>query len=511
MKQKGFVLTLFVIVFVIGLLPILMMVYDTFSGGGELYKKLIETQGAIQSFQNSLLLSFVVAGMTTIIGTFIAVLCGKTDFYFSKILLLLLIVPLLLPPYIIALGWIDVIGVRGGISELLFGFWGTVWVLFSVYLPIPILLTLFFLKQIDSKLEEAGLLFARAPQVLKAITIPLILPSIILSFLLVFILTFGEYSVANVLRYSVFPLESFVQFSAFYDFDAAVVMAIPMLLIAIIVLLIEQFYVEKHIVKYKTFNHSNVFKLEKKIQLFFLVLGGLFTFIVVLLPLLSIFFAVGSLESFMTAFEKAFDPLTRSIRYASLGALILMVFGFLTGYTLELKIPYVSRALDMSILFLFVLPATVLGIAMILFWNRPLIDFVYTSPLILLFGYFAKYLLLTAKIAQNRLAQIPKSMIEAAEISGANWFDVLRYILIPISKKTLLALFVVGFIFALRENTMTMLVYPPGHETLPVYIVTQMANGKEEIIASLCVIMILTALIPFLLTSFIFTKRRSHA
>lgn len=501
MTQKGFARGIFGIVFVFCLLPVLAMIYSSFSGEYN-YRTIFETEEVFQSFVNSTLLSLSVATLTTLIGTFIGILISKTDFYFSKIILLFLLVPMFLPPYILALGWIDIIGVMGSMSTLLFGFLGTAWVLFSVYLPISILLTLFFLKQIDPQLERSALLFCGEKKVLQKITLPLISPAIILGFLLVFVLTFGEYSVANVLRFSVFPLESFIQFSAFYDFDAAVAMAMPMLLIAIAVILVEQLYLSKRVFKYKTYRDMIIFTLKKKEKIFLLFFTCIFVFVIVILPLSGLFFTVGMVDNLYIAFEKALDPLLRSLTFAIFGATLLMIFGFLTGYVLFLKIPILSRILDASILFLFVLPATVLGIALILFWNRPFIDFIYTSPLIILFGYVSKYLALSVKISQTKLVSLPNSMIEAAQISGANWFEILRFILLPASKKILISIFIVGFVFSLRENTITMLVYPPGYETLPIYIVTQMANGKEEIVAALSVIMILVSLLPFLLFAF---------
>jgi iron(III) transport system permease protein len=83
-------------------------------------------------------------------------------------------------------------------------------------------------------------------------------------------------------------------------------------------------------------------------------------------------------------------------------------------------------------------------------------------------------------------------------MSGANWFQVLRYILMPLSKKALLTMWLIGFIFSLRETTITILVYPPGYETLPVYTLTQMANGDPKIIAALSLLMIAMILLPLL-------------
>jgi iron(III) transport system permease protein len=54
----------------------------------------------------------------------------------------------------------------------------------------------------------------------------------------------------------------------------------------------------------------------------------------------------------------------------------------------------------------------------------------------------------------------------------------------------------VGYIFSLRDTGITLLVYPAGHETLPVRIFTLMANGSPELIAALCILLITATLLP---------------
>jgi iron(III) transport system permease protein len=41
-----------------------------------------------------------------------------------------------------------------------------------------------------------------------------------------------------------------------------------------------------------------------------------------------------------------------------------------------------------------------------------------------------------------------------------------------------------------------MIVYPPAHDTLPVHIFTLMANSPEQVIAALCVIMVVITCLP---------------
>lgn len=511
MSQRLFFFGIIALFFTVALLPVLVMVADTLiSAKGvdfSAYAMLLHSKSLQQSFVNSLWLSVSVAAMTTLFGVMLGVVLEKTTLPFKMGLIFLFVIPLLIPPYILALGWFEFVGREGVPGELLFGFWGTFWVLFSVYLPIPILLTILFLKQIDPRLEEAGLLITGWGGVLKGITLPLIRPALFLSFILVFILSFGEYSVANFLRYPVFPLESFTAFSAFYDFKTATVLAMPMLLVAFIVLMAEQFFVHKHFSGFTTSYRTNRISLGKYRYIVLLTVVVV-VMVVVCMPLFTLFVKAAHWQTLLEAWQKGYEPMLRTLFYGAAGASLLVIFGFLSGYIIQQKLFGWWRLYDASILFMFTLSPIVIGIALILFWNRPATNFIYNTPLIILFGYLGKYLALTTKITQTRLSQIPPSMIEAAQMAGADWLEILRFILVPLSKKTLLIAWMIGFIFSLRENTITMLVYPPGLEPLPVYIITQMANGKPEVVAALSVIMIGMTLLP--LAILLFVRKGEH-
>jgi len=476
----------------LGLLPLLIMFFHSLYSptGFSLhdYKTMFQNPTLWHSFQNSLVLAVVVALFTTLVGTLLGLVLGKTSLAFRSILLILLLIPLLIPPYILAYAWYTLLGN----NSLLFGFVGTAFILFSIYLPIPILLTMLFIRQINPKMEEAALLHCTWFCVLKYITLPLIKPAMLFSFLLVFMLSFGEFSVANFLRYPIFPLESFTQFSAFYDFKLATVTAMPMLLIALIIIAIQKWTVDQPL-RFSASYHILEIDVKEKTKLL-LVSLTLFVGIVVLLPFFSLLMHIDT-ESFLLAIHKAIDPLSRSILFATLGATALVYFGFLCAYLGEQQ-SIGSRLFDTTALLLFILPSTLIGIALILFYNTSYTNFIYATPLIIVLGYTIKYLFLSSKIIEKKLAQIPPSLIESAKLSGASWWQVVWFILLPLAKESLIVAWMVGFIFSLRESTLTMLVYPAGSDTLPLYIFTQMANGNPKVVASLCLIMILTVILP---------------
>jgi iron(III) transport system permease protein len=72
----------------------------------------------------------------------------------------------------------------------------------------------------------------------------------------------------------------------------------------------------------------------------------------------------------------------------------------------------------------------------------------------------------------------------------------LRDIVLPLAKSGLITAWIIAYVFCLRDVSITMVVYPPGSDTLPVRIMTLMANGAPSLIAALCVILIAMTLLP---------------
>jgi iron(III) transport system permease protein len=100
-------------------------------------------------------------------------------------------------------------------------------------------------------------------------------------------------------------------------------------------------------------------------------------------------------------------------------------------------------------------------------------------------------------------------MEEAAQIVGAGWFRRLAFIVAPLAGRGLVAAWLVGYIFCLRDTGITMIVYPPGQDTLPVRIFTLMANSPPGFIAALCVMMIAATLLPLAGLAWVFKRAQN--
>jgi len=514
MQKRIFLAFIAVVLFCAGALPVLSMLAKSVFAGGSFslssYAGLLASARQQSLMAHSLLLSSLVTAFAVVLGVPLGILLGKTDLPLRRLFAFLFVIPLLIPPYIIAVSWFDLLG-RGGLlapllgpsagegaARLLFGLPGCSFVLFSIFLPVPMLLTMIFLRTVDPRLEEAARLAAGWRGVLEGVTFPLILPGVLLSAMLVFILSLGEFSVPNFLRYEVFPVESFTQFSAFYNFEGATAAAMPLAAVTLVLLLAEATFLRDRtyrLLPSPGVERAPVMALGRARGPLSGVVAALGLLIVVV-PILVLVIRSAGADAYAEALDRAGASLLRSLEYAAIGATLLTFVGFFTGYIVHGRVFSFWRSVDSLSIFLLALPSTVIGIGLISLWNTPWTNFVYGTPAIIVLGYLAKYTALASRISVTQLAQIPPSMEEAAQVAGAGWFRRVAFVTAPLAKRGLLACWLVGYIFSLRDTGITMLVYPPGRETLPVRIFTLMANGSPELISALCVLMVSATLVP---------------
>jgi len=513
MVKRAVLILAVAVLLVAGLAPVAAMFVRSLDVDGQFslanYESLLVSGRQWTLLANSLALASLTTILALAIGVPLGVLLGRTDLPLRRALAVLFTVPLLVPPYIIAVSWFDVLGPQGFLSQIsavaaehaaawLFGLWGNVLVLTSVFTPVVMLLTMVYLKTVNPRLEEAGKLAAGWCRVLWGITLPLVWPGILLAAVLVFLLAFGELGVPMFLRFSVFPVESFTQFTAFYNFGAATAAAAPMAGVTLLVFALERALVHQgtvHIRFAPQGDAASVIRLGRYRRPLGLAAIAL-CFLMVAAPLVALVARSMSVGAYAEAFAKAGDSLVRSIEYAALGASLLAILGFLLGYMIQDRALKGWPTVDWLTIFLFALPGSVIGIGLISLWNRPATNFVYGSFLIILLGYVAQYAGVTSRITAAILGEIPPSMEEAAQLAGARWPRRVLLITAPIARRGLVGAWLVGYIFCLRDVGISIMVYPPGQDTLPVRILTRMANGTPELIAALCVVMVLCALVP---------------
>lgn len=504
----------------IGLLPVLAMVANTFYVGGHFsltaYEALLASGRQLMPLMShSIVLSASVTFFTLVLGAPLGVLLARTDLPWRGAFAIILTTPLLVPPYVIAVAWFAAVGPGGRISRFLppatgewssamfFGLYGCVATLSTAFMPVVMLLTMAYVGTVNPRLEQAGLLMSRWPQVLWRITLPMVVPAILFAAVLVFLLTLGEVGVPTFLRYPVYPVEVLTQFAAFYDFSAATVAAVPLLMVTTVILALEVRFLHRSVLDLSAATlsgRSAPIELGRwRLPVFGLVAA--WTFLTVALPIAMLVGQSTSLMVFADALSRAGDSILRSIVFATIGATLLTLLGFLCGYLIHHRALPLWRSVDALALFLFTLPGTVIGVGLISLWNRPMTNLIYATPAIIVLGLLGQYAVLPIRMTTAILQRIPSTMEQAAQLCGAGWFMTLRDVVVPLAKRGLIATWAIAYVFCLRDLGITMVVYPPGSDTLPVRILTLMANGAPSLIAALCVILIVVTLLPLLVAA----------
>ena len=498
---------------IVGLLPLGLMIGSSlWVDGGFSVRNYVEVLGNVRTwvlFRNSLVLAALTTAVAGLIGVPLGILVAKTDLPLSSSLSVIFSLPLLFPPYILAVGWFEILG-RGGIltrwiglatgettSKWLFGLPGAVLVLAAAFLPIVLLLTITYLRGINPGLEEAGRLSCGWPAVIRRITIPLIMPGILLSLFLVFLLSMGEFGAPAFLRLNVFPVASFTQSAAFYNFGAATSAAMPMIAVVFAGLLAVESVVHQKTYSFRWGGQLalDVIPLGRTRPLVLLTVIAL-AVILVGMPLGGVLWRGSSITALSDAVQRAGGSAMRSVLYASVSASILCTLGFFLAYLVHRRSLVGWWWLDALTLFLFTLPGTVIAIGLIALWNHPSTNWIYATPAILIIGFVSQYAALSVRIVVAGFSQVSASLEEAAEVAGVGWFRRVFGILVPVARPALVAAWAVTFVFCLRDVALPLLLAPPGRDTLTARTMTLMANGSPELIAALCVLAVLLALLP---------------
>ena len=498
-------------------LPILYMLGVSFiSADGrfsvENYRQLLIDGRQRELLGRSTLLGAGTSLLATSIGAPLGLLLARADLPFKRMLRILLVIPLVVPPYVLALAWILITGSTGFIanwlgSDLLsawtYSLGGAIIVLGTSFYPLSMLATEAAARRVNGRVEEAALLVAMPGRVLWRISLPLIAPTVAAAALIIFVLALAEFGVPGLLRVRVFTTEVLTAFSALYDFGAATALAVPLLAVALIVGIVAKFITGERLLATRRNPHPDlILRLGRWRAVALGILAIILTASVVL-PLITLAVEAGQPERITTALRASGAAIFNSLSLAAIGATLTSALAVFLGYARVRSGARLRGLVDLLFIVIFAVPSTVVGVGLIGLWNRPgLLGAIYTSQAIVVVAYLARFTPVAALMLAASVRQISVSVEEAAEVGGASWWRTFARIVLPQMRTGLAAAWVVSFIFAFGELGAMLLVAPPGESTLPVRVYTIIANTPPSEVAALALLQVGIVLIPLAVLGF---------
>ena len=133
----------------------------------------------------------------------------------------------------------------------------------------------------------------------------------------------------------------------------------------------------------------------------------------------------------------------------------------------------------------FALPGSTLAVAVLLAYGVALRD----TLAILLVAYLAKFWALGYRPVAAGLDGIPADSYRAARVSGASAWTTTRTVVLPLLQPMIIAGGLIVFMFGIHEVTMSSLLYGPGSATLAVVVLNLQQYGDNGLSAALAVVL----------------------
>jgi iron(III) transport system permease protein len=487
------------------LLPIAYLLTAALRGGpvaGSILSLDARQQGLLW---NTTILGVGTALLATTIGVPLGLALARMSLRGKALLRVALAVPVLLPPYIVALAWTYIGGSRGLIASVVghdilsgwtYSLPAAIIVLSLVFYPLSMLTTEVTLRRIDSRLEEAAVLVAPAGVVLRRITFPLAAPGILAAALIIFVLSVSEFGVPGLLRVRVYTTEVFTAFAALHDFTRAIVVAVPLVVLCLVVAVVAVTLVGERLVSGRRISGASPVSLDAWRQpaeaaaiAAVAVASGI--------PLIVLVGEALGAESLDAVFQGSGPAIVNSLLLATIGATAVVIIATWLGYARARAGARMGRVADALFIVVFAMPSTIVGVGLIGLWNRPgVLGAVYGSDVMFILGYLARFVPVAALAIAAATRYVPVSHEEAASVSGAGWLRTMTRIVVPQIRLGLVAAWVIAFVLAFGELGVSILIAPPGETTLPIRIYTIIANAPPSHVAALALLQASVILIP---------------
>ena len=479
------------------------------------FANIIESLGDVRELlTNSMIFSVGSAGTALIYGTTLAWLAERSNAPFRTLAYVSAYISFAIPGIIKVVGWIMLLGPKAGILNAfarpltgeqpmfnIFSMEGMILVEGFLWIPIVFLLMSTPFRSMDPALEEAATTAGSTGwQVFRRVTFPLALPSVLAVLILTFIRSLEAFEIPALIGIpagvEVLTTKIYLQIRGGLLPKYGEASAYSTILIGMVAVGLIPYYR----ITSKTYKFTTISGKAYRPHRFDLGpwrwVGGVLMLVLPLLQVLPIAaitwssllpFAQApsmkavsmiSLNNYRSAFADSsivgsvFNSLTVSVTSATVAILITFIAAWLI-----VRASIKSRwVLDQMAMLPLVFPGIVMGIAILkMYLMIPLP--VYGTIWILVLAFIARYLPYGIRFSHSALLSLHKELEEGALASGANWFQMIRHVVVPLIMPALLAGWIYIFLITFRELSIALLLYSPGSQVVAVKIWELWDNG----------------------------------
>jgi iron(III) transport system permease protein len=484
---------------------------------------------------NTLALGLLSAAACTTLGLAFALIATRTDFAAKGFLRVLVVLPIITPPFVIGLGLILIFGRSGLINHLLehlfgwapgrwiYGLQGVLLAQVFAFTPIAFLVLIGVVEAVSPSLEEAAqTLRAGRRRVFADVSLPLMRPGLANAFLISFIESIADFGNPILLGGNFAVLSTEIFFSvvgAQLDQGRAAALGVVLLMLAL-----GAFVLQRRLLGGKDYTAlagkgdaglpAKLPDVVRRVCYGVALPWVLLTMVIYAMALVGGFVETWgrdytfTLRHFIKAFGVEWTPqgilwagaawnsFWTTITLSAIAAPVTAAIGILAAYLLTRHRFVGQNAFEFGTMLSFAIPGTVIGLSYILAFNVPPIEITGTALILVVCNIF-RNMPVGVRAGMAAMSQIDRSLDEASTTLGARGFTTLRTILLPLLKPAVLAALIYSFVRAVTTLSAVIFLVSAEHEWATTYIINRVINGDYGVAiaySSVLIVLMLAAI-----------------
>lgn len=477
-----------------------------------------------QALGNSFLVTICVTILAILLGTPMAYFMNAYKIKGKTFLQILIIISMMSPAFIGAYSWILLLGRSGVITKFfanfgittptIYGFGGILLVFTLKLYPFIFMYVSGALSKIDVSLMEAAESLGCSPfKKVATIAIPLITPTILAGALLVFMNALADFGTPMLIGegFRTMPTMIYSEFVSEVGGNANFSASMASIMVFITAMM---FITQKYFVNKKSFTMSSMNPIKpKEIKGIMSVFVHIFLYLIVFLSIIpqitviytsflktnrAVFVKGFSLDSYITIFSSLGTSIKNTYLYGLITIFIIVIVGMFIAYISIRRKNILTNIIDTITMFPYIIPGSVLGITLLLAFNKPPIILSGTATIIII-SLVIRRMPYTLRSSSAILYQISVSMEEASISLGASqvktFFKITAMMMLP----GVMSGAILSWITVINELSSSVILYTGKSRTMAVSIYQEVIRASYGTAAALSTILTISTIVSLII------------
>ncbi|MEC0368564.1 ABC transporter permease [Paenibacillus chibensis] len=474
---------------------------------------------------NSIKVTICVTLLAAVIATPLAYIMATVKIRGNSTIRILILISSMSAPFIGAYSWILLLGRNGVITKFvksvfgftmpdIYGFGGILLVLTLQMVPLIFMYVSGALKSVDQSLMEAAESMGyKGISKMRKVLLPLITPTLLAGGLLVFMRALADFGTPMLIGegYRTVPVLIFNEFISEVGGDDGFAAAISVI---VVIFATAVFLLQKSVSNRKSYTMSALNPIEAKSKKGIgNVLAHIVIYLYTLLALLPqlyviytsflktsgrIFVKGYSLDSYREAFDSIGSAIQNTFVLAISSLIIIILLAVLIAYVTVRRKNALTNTLDIFTMFPYIVPGSILGIALLVTFNhKPLV--ISGTAIIIIVSFVIRRLPYTIRSSAAILHQINGGIEEAAISLGASQMKTFFKITLPMMIAGVVSGAILSWVTIITELSTSIILYTAKTKTVTVAIYTEVIRGNYGVAAALSTILTVITVVSLLI------------